>query len=637
MNQTLWIKAIADAEIEEESIIPSMFSLRLHISQVILYVTAIVFGIIQVFLILSELPINIVPLVTILIINVAALVFSYVKPQKSRLLFYILPFYLIVAAKILEFDLLRLYGEIFMAYYFILILLNYILCSSRVALFYSVAAAVSLFFFFDGSFRIFGIYWSAYAVLIACEIVIGYFVACKYEAKVKSVENLQNTDNLTNLLNHNGFIKELKKATYTEKQFYVVLMDIDKFDELGDSIGSAKSEEILRIIATELTTFPESFAHSRFNTDKFAFLSHARNALILTAQLDKFEKEIKNISDKYALDNSISFSSGIVYYPDQAVDISQLMNFAEIALEKSKTSKAEERNTFFIREYLEDRKRVYTIQKDLLSACRNGELQVFYQPKVSLVDKVVTGMEALSRWTHPSIGYVSPKEFVEIAEKSGHIITLGEFVMESALYHIRHIHDLGLNDVSISINVSPLQLLQNGFCENVYSQARNFGVEPSKIYLEITEGTMLKKDASAVLKRLKNMGFNLSLDDFGTGYSSLNYLHKYSFDELKIDKSFTDGLMRGRNERRLFQFLILLAKELGMKTVTEGVEDDIQIKLLQRLGAEEIQGWYYSKALPSFDCIEYIRNFRFDEDYENAQATGQSTGSFTVISEMKNV
>jgi EAL domain-containing protein (putative c-di-GMP-specific phosphodiesterase class I) len=132
--------------------------------------------------------------------------------------------------------------------------------------------------------------------------------------------------------------------------------------------------------------------------------------------------------------------------------------------------------------------------------------------------------------------------------------------------------------------------------------------------LEITEGTILKKDAEDIIVRLKNMGFNLSLDDFGTGYSSLSYLHKYNFDELKIDKSFSDGLMRGRNERQLFKFLLILAQELGMRTVTEGVEDDIQIKLLQGLGADEIQGWYYSKALSSFDCIEYVKNFRF-EDY----------------------
>jgi EAL domain-containing protein (putative c-di-GMP-specific phosphodiesterase class I) len=164
--------------------------------------------------------------------------------------------------------------------------------------------------------------------------------------------------------------------------------------------------------------------------------------------------------------------------------------------------------------------------------------------------------------------------------------------------------------------------MQSNFTENIYTKAANFGVDPSCVYLEITEGTMLKKDSQAVLKRLKNMGFNLSLDDFGTGYSSLNYLHRYNFDELKIDKSFTDGLMRGPNERRLFKFLILLARELGMKTVTEGVEDDVQIKLLQGLGAEEIQGWYYSKALSSFDCIEYVRNFRFnDADVAEAAET----------------
>jgi EAL domain-containing protein (putative c-di-GMP-specific phosphodiesterase class I) len=313
------------------------------------------------------------------------------------------------------------------------------------------------------------------------------------------------------------------------------------------------------------------------------------------------------------------------------------LSYAEISLEKSKSNKNNVKNVFFMREYLDDKNRLSTIQKDLFTACLNGELQVYYQPKVSLVDKEVTGMEALARWTHPSVGYIPPNEFVEIAEKSGHILALGEYVLESAFYHIKQVHKICNNDsINISINISPTQLLESNFKEKILNRAKNFGVDPSVVYLEITEGTMLKSGAQAILQGLKNEGFNLSLDDFGTGYSSLNYLHKYSFDELKIDKSFTDGLMRGRNERKLFRFLILLAKELGMRTVTEGVEDEVQIRLLKNLGAEEIQGWYYSKALPSFDCIEYIRKFRFTDD--NADGDPNSlgiAGSFSVVDNLK--
>jgi len=449
--------------------------------------------------------------------------------------------------------------------------------------------------------------------IIFAQTIIVYIIARRYEIKLENDEIRQTTDSLTNLFNGSGFVSELKKAIDTENYFYLVLIDIDNFDEISDSVGIAKMDEIFKAIASQIENIPESFIHSRFNFDKFAFLSRTENSLMLTAQLDEFEKGLKAISQKYSLENPISFSSGIVFYPDQAKDISQLLNFAEIALEKSKSNKTESNNTFFIQEYLDDKNRTHSIQRDLLSACRNGELQVYYQPKISLRNKTVTGMEALSRWTHPNIGYIAPEEFVKVAEKSGHILSFGEFVLESALHHIRRIHEMGLKDITISINVSPLQLLQPGFADNVYAKAQKIGVEPSKIYLEITEGTMLKKESAVVLKRLKNMGFNLSLDDFGTGYSSLNYLHQYSFDELKIDKSFTDGLMRGHNERRLFKFLIMLARDLGMKAVTEGVEDDIQIKLLQGLGAEEIQGWYYSKALSSLDCIDYIRNFRFSE------------------------
>lgn len=613
MTQHLWAKTINEAE--KKTISRSFFNFRLHLSQAVLYAAAFIFIFNEIHLNSDTQKINLIPTIIILISSAAGLIFSYLKPKNIHLLFYFIPVFCIVATKFIGYDLMQLYGEIFMPYYFIIIALNYLLCSSRIALIYSIFTVLSMYVFYGGDdfAHVFGKHWVAYYVFILMEIVIGYIMLRKYEVKVKKDEIMQETDFQTNLLNNLGLVKELKKAIASEYCFYFILIDIDNLTEISDSIDGAKTDEILKLIAAQIKNIPDGFAFSHVNFGKFIFLSRLKSTLLLTHQLEEFEKSLKVISEKYSLENPISFSSGIVSCPEQSSDISQILNFAEIALEKSKANENEKRCTFFIREYLDDKKRLFAIQKDLLSACRNGELQVHYQPKISLVNKKVTGMEALSRWNHPSIGCIAPEEFVKIAEKSGHILSFGEYVMENALCHISHVHELGLKDITISINVSPLQLLQTGFCENVYAKAQNYGVDPSKIYLEITEGTMLKKESASVLKRLKDMGFNLSLDDFGTGYSSLNYLHQYSFDELKIDKSFTDGLMRGRNERRLFKFLIMLARDLGMKAVTEGVEDDIQIRLLKGLGAEEIQGWYYSKALSSLDCIEYIRNFRFNE------------------------
>jgi len=632
MNQTLWMKAISDNE-RESSVFP-LFNFRLRLAQVILCVISFVAIIVETLIIVKNHDFNLPAPTFILIISIAGVILLQTKPKILKYLCAITPLYTILSAEILNSYLIRVYGEIFTTYYIVQIVLNYLLCSPRIALIYSavtmlaIAAVCAVNGFVP---RIFGIYWVAHIVLLITATALGYLISKKYEKYSQNEETRQNTDELTGILNGTGFIKELKRAMGTERQFYVVLVDIDKFHELDDSLGSTIAEKILKSIAKRLTATAKTSAHARFYNDRFAFISCAENALVLTAHLEEFERDVNiKYNEEYTLkSNYISFSSGIVFYPEQAKDINQILNFAEISLDKSKSDKLDGRKVFFIKEYLDDRKRYNTIQNDLFPACLNGELQVHYQPKVSLVDKTVTGMEALSRWTHPSVGYISPVEFVNIAEKSGHITTLGEYVTESAFYHIKQIHKICSSDITISINISPIQLLQSNFAENIFKRANNFGVDPSKVYLEITEGTMLKNDSQIILKRLKDMGFNLSLDDFGTGYSSLNYLHRYDFDELKIDKSFTDGLMRGRNERRLFKFIIMLARELGMKTVTEGVEDDVQIRLLKGLGAEEIQGWYYSKALSSFDCIEYIRNFRFS-DMDNDAINAEISGSFAI-------
>jgi len=618
MQQKHWTKEINVAEKDLEP--SALFSFRLWLTQSIFYALTFLFIVVEtVFAVGNHNP-NFLRASVIILINAVGLVLSYKKPQKMQKLFFLIPIYCLVAAETLSIDLVILFGETFTVYYVIMIAINYVLCSSALALVYSfVTILAMLIVCAEHGFNplIFGPYYIPYFVTIVAEITVGFIIAAKYEKISKAAEFLNKFDETTGLLNKKGFFKELKKAVENESRFYFVFMNADNFSESSDEIDHEKSQEILKLISSNLSAIPDSFAHSRFYNGRFAFISKAESALLLTAHLDKFEKNVKEALNKYSLDDGISFSEGIVSYPEQTSEIPRILDFAEMSLNKSMAAKAKgetAHSIFFTNKYLDERKRFNTIQKDMFSACRNGELQVFYQPKVSLVEKRVTGMEALSRWTHPQVGYIPPDEFVSIAEKSGNIFALGEYVIESALYHIKQVHQICSENISISINISPLQLMKSGFTKNILSQTQNFGIEPSTIYLEITEGTMLKNESQAILKKLKEMGFNLSLDDFGTGYSSLNYLHKYDFDELKIDKSFTDGLMRGRNERRLFKFLILLAKELGMKTVTEGVEDEVQIRLLQGLGAQEIQGWYYSKALSSFDCIEFIKNFVFNDE-----------------------
>ena len=621
MKQTFFMKVMSNED--EGAMISSLYSYRLILTRIVLLTTLILFIFAKtVFptVVGNYSNAEIILMSIFAALGILLLVLAYVKPKESLFMFYIVPLYFLICAKIIETNIANNFEDIFFLIYMIIIFVNYILCQSPIALAYSILAifcAATVFTQYGSDSADLDKHW-VYAITLIAEVIIGFFILSKFEIFMRKEEKRQYSDELTGLLNKQGFLKELKKAVIHENQFFLVLTDIHKFREVTEILEMSRIDDIIRSVASNLANFPESFAHARFYNDKFAFISRAHNSLILNAQLNEFEKLIRTVSDKHSLDSSILFSTGAVFYPEQASNPDQLFDFAELSLSKSKTSLYDYEkgaNSFFAYEYLDEKKRIFTIQKDFLTACRNGELQVFYQPKISLITKKITGMEALSRWTHPDVGYISPDEFVDIAEKSGHIIALGEYVIESSLYHIKQVHKICSDDITISINISPIQLLQKNFTENIFAKAANFGVDPACIYLEITEGTILKKKAHDIIVHLKDMGFNLSLDDFGTGYSSLSYLHKYNFDELKIDKSFSDGLMRGRNERQLFKFLLTLAKELGMKTVTEGVEDDVQIKLLHGLGADEIQGWYYSKALSSFDCIEYVKSFKF-EDYD---------------------
>jgi len=637
----LWAKA-KSSKSEEEQILPFV-NFKLRLSRIALYCVIVIAIITGGRLIAETLPINLFGFISIIVIAFGGVFFSFYsyhnKSKYAEYLFLLIPLFALIVAKFINANLYILYNESFTAYYFFQIALSYLLCSPKIGLVFSLSTLFAILapWMINGAeMRVLDNY---NAILLIFATVVGFIISRYFESDSINNEIKKSIDEQTGLLNASGFVKKLKHAIAVEKQFYVVLFAFDKFNEQfnddgADSIQNASADKFLKTVAARLVSVQRSFLHARLAKSKFVFISTAENALVLTAQLEELEKdidarcfELHNLPEG----NTLSLLSGIVCFPSQAEDISQILSYAEISLERSRTNKNNVKNVFFMREYLDDKNRLSTIQKDIFSACLNGELQVFYQPKVSLIDKEVTGMEALARWTHPSVGYIPPNEFVDIAEKSGHILALGEYVLESAFYHIKQVHKVCSNNINVSINISPTQLLQPNFTEKILNRAKNFGVDPSVVYLEITEGTMLKSGANAILEGLKNEGFNLSLDDFGTGYSSLNYLHKYSFDELKIDKTFTDGLMRGRNERKLFRFLILLAKELGMRTVTEGVEDEVQIRLLKNLGAEEIQGWYYSKALPSFDCIEYIRKFRFTDDDTDDPNTFGANGSFSVV------
>ena len=244
-------------------------------------------------------------------------------------------------------------------------------------------------------------------------------------------------------------------------------------------------------------------------------------------------------------------------------------------------------------------------------AIENGEMQLYYQPKIDTNSEKVVGMEALIRWISPKLGFVSPMNFIPLAEESGLIIPMGKWVLYEACRQTLEWHKQGLEGLSISVNVSSVQLHQQDLPKTVKHALERSGLDPRCLVLEMTESMIMKNPEKIikVLQQLKNLQLSISIDDFGTGYSSLSYLKKFPLDELKIDRSFIVDIDGDDDDKAIVTAVIAMAHSLGLKIVAEGVENESQLAFLKTLFCDQIQGFYYSKPLPKEEfcriCYEY--------------------------------
>ncbi|MGM0444643.1 MAG: putative bifunctional diguanylate cyclase/phosphodiesterase, partial [Fibrobacterota bacterium] len=387
--------------------------------------------------------------------------------------------------------------------------------------------------------------------------------------------------------------------------FYLILTDFDYFSRINTNLGYPLCDAIL-IRGGEILQNHGKVEHiARYYGDQFAILFRGSKQEV-SHYIEKKQHEIRTISHEMNIDVAITISSGIIHYPGDCERVENLMANVELALREAKKVDRSAYH-FFNSASVRERRRLELIRKTLPEALRREEIDVFFQPKISVSRGCVTGMEALVRWNHPELGPLPPRLFIDIAEESGRIVEVGEYVMDKSMQHLARCRREGITDVSVSVNISPMHLLVQQFPEKLIAKTREYNLAPQQIYLEITENILLEGDVESLLRRIQNAGFHLSLDDFGTGYSSLNYLRQFSFDELKIDKCFTDGLLKGEREIQMFGTLLSIAGIFNMKTVIEGVEDREQVDMITQLGAGEIQGCYYSQALAPQECISFIK------------------------------
>lgn len=390
----------------------------------------------------------------------------------------------------------------------------------------------------------------------------------------------------------------------------VLFVDLDRFKTINDSLGHSAGDELLKQVGQRLSALVRSGdTVSRIGGDEFVVLSPGCVRPSDAAALA--DKILFEVAQPYWLGDTrlqITPSIGIALFPDNGTDAGTLISNADAAMYLAKEN---ERNNcqFYSTELNERNRERLNLEVRMRQALEQDQFVLYFQPQVDAISGALIGAEALIRWQDPILGLIPPLRFIPLAEETGFIQNIGDWVLHQTLCHIRNWQVLGLGDIPVAINLSARQFKQSGFIDFISTSLRESGVRPELVELEITE-SMLMKDIRLTtnkLNELKKMGFRITIDDFGTGFSSLNYLRHFPIDVLKIDQSFVRELMDDEAALAIIEAVIALANALGMRTVAEGVETEAQRKLLQSRGCHTLQGFLISRPLPEAEFIRWLK------------------------------
>ena len=428
---------------------------------------------------------------------------------------------------------------------------------------------------------------------------------------------LANFDTLTNLPNRSLLSDRLSRAIVRahreDNRIAVLFLDLDRFKDINDSLGHAAGDRILRAAATRLQqTVGLHHTVARLGGDEFTVVLENLES---PEDADKIAREIiMAFEAPLLLDDrreiAISPSIGISLYPDHAQVPTELLKQADTAMYQAK---AAGRRTFMRYDDAMDvvvRQRA-TISGALRKVLDRGELHLVYQPRLALGSSRITGVEALLRWSSDEHGEIAPVDFIPMAEESGLILEIGEWVLREACLTLQRWRQHGLADLSVSVNVSVLQLLRGDFPEVVARVLADIGMPPSALELELTESVLMAnaEHTAVKLQAFRALGVSLAIDDFGTGYSSLAYLKRLPITTIKIDKAFIGDVNHDPDDAAITSTVITMAHSLGLNVVAEGVETEAQMRFLAQHRCDEIQGFWLSQPLDAHACLAFIRHW----------------------------
>ncbi len=421
----------------------------------------------------------------------------------------------------------------------------------------------------------------------------------------QEVQYMAYYDYLTDLPNRrlfeNSLELELKLARAKNTKLAVMFIDLDRFKYINDTLGHDLGDIVLKEVANTLKTcITEKDMVARWSGDGFIlFVSNVKDE----KPVKEMAKEIKRkLRKPYRVKNHelfITASIGISTFPDSSEDIKSLMQNAYLAMCLIKENGKNHYQFYTPKMDIQDFK-TFSLQNDLHKALIQNQFEVYYQPKVSGQTKQIVGAEALIRWNHSEWGIVPPDEFIRLAEESGLIISIGEWIFREVCHQIKKWMESGIEPIKVSVNFSPIQFLQKDLVETISSILRESNIDGKWLEIEITESTFLENEDEITnkLRALEKLGIKIALDDFGTGYSSLGYLRKYRFSTIKLDKSFVRDIHTNQESAAIIKFITDLCKQLKINIVAEGVEYEEQLELLQQLECDQLQGYLFSKPQP---------------------------------------
>ena len=440
---------------------------------------------------------------------------------------------------------------------------------------------------------------------------------------------LAHHDTLTGLPNRILFLDRLQQAKALATRYHhhvaVLFLDLDRFKIINDTLGHPVGDKLLQKVAQRIAgCVREVDTVARIGGDEFT---------IVLVNIDTIE-DVKRVSHKILKSLSVPFtvdtyelfittSIGITLFPSDGDNIDTLVKKADIAMYHAK---GEGRNNFqfYTPQMDENADKRLLLETSLRKALDHGEFRVYYQPKVDVATKSITAMEALLRWKHPQLGLVSPAEFIPLAEETGLIIPIGEWVLRSACLQNREWLEQGVPRMRVAVNLSGFQFQQKNLLDMITSVLAETGLEAELLELEITESVIMQNPdfAVSVLNSLKEIGIHISIDDFGTGYSSLAHLKRFSVNTLKIDKSFVRDVEVNSADAAITTAIIAMGNSLNLKVIAEGVETEGQFSFLSENRCDEVQGFLFSTPMPASEVAGFLREHQKPRREGNGLADG---------------